>query len=131
MKKEDNKNTTHRSAKSICSSRQSSASREKERERKVSFREYDSENRERDLKSNIEDSKSQSKKIVEVNNSTLLNDAEGSLESKYNYMKNEYENYINELNKLNKSKTEECVQYKATIKNMFQDNSKLQVENVE
>ena len=35
------------------------------------------------------------------------------------------------MNKLNKSKTEECVQYKATIKNMFQDNSKLQVENTE
>lgn len=32
---------------------------------------------------------------------------------------------------MNKSKTEECVQYKATIKNMFQDNSKLQVENIE
>jgi len=32
---------------------------------------------------------------------------------------------------LNKSKTEECIQYKATIKNMFQDNSKLQVENTE
>lgn len=46
-------------------------------------------------------------------------------------MKTEYENYINELNKLNKSKTEECIQYKATIKNMFQDNSKLQVENIE
>lgn len=46
-------------------------------------------------------------------------------------MKTEYESYINELNKLNKTKTEECIQYKATIKNMFQDNSKLQVENIE
>lgn len=48
LKKDDNKNTTHRSVKSICSSRHSSTSREKEKERKVSFREYDSEHRERD-----------------------------------------------------------------------------------
>lgn len=46
-------------------------------------------------------------------------------------MKIEYENCITELNQLNKSKTDECAQYKATIKNMFQDNSKLQVENIE
>lgn len=114
--KKDDKNSTHRSAKSICSSRQSSTSRD----RKVSFRD-----------GKIEEEKDEAQKIVEINNSKFLNDAEKTLEAKYNYMKTEYESYINELNKLNKTKTEECIQYKATIKNMFQDNSKLQVENIE
>lgn len=75
MKKED-KNSTHRSAKSICSSRQSSTSRD----RKVSFRD-----------GNIDEEKDEAQKIIEINNSKFLNDAEKTLEAKYNYMKTEYE----------------------------------------
>jgi len=41
-------------------------------------------------------------------------------------MKIEYENYIEELNNLIRTKNEECTQFKKTIKDLFRENSESQ-----
>lgn len=97
-------------------------------DKKVSFNNQIQEKEISDQKVKNNDKFQELRKEVILENNTNLTDKEKTFENKYKYMKIEYENYIEELNTLIRTKNQECTQFKKTIKDLFRDNSESQTE---